>query len=100
MLPINQTERKARSQAREAVRTALRSGLIERPTACESNESIHAPGMIEAHHFLGYGRAHWLDIRWLCKRCHRLADSVEYAKIRGEREQQLIEAGLLRSAVR
>jgi len=60
-------------RARWAVATALRAGRLVRPRTC--SECGRAPGrdqlgrsLIEAHHE-DHGRP--LDVRWLCRRCHR-----------------------------
>lgn len=53
-----------------AVRWALVFGLLTNPGVCEgcgSNKKLHA------HHFAGYEQEHWLDVRWLCSPCHRMA---------------------------
>lgn len=60
--------------AREAIGTKLRHGTWIRPATCsllEPRNDYHG-GRIEAHHFLGYALEHWLDIQWVCLRCHRV----------------------------
>lgn len=54
-------------KARYAVSNALRDGKITRPNQCSD---CHKNRKVQAHHFLGYAPAHWLDIKWLCKKCH------------------------------
>ena len=60
-----------RRRARTAVATALRTGKIHRPDACERCGST-AP--LDAHH------ADWrypLQVEFLCRPCHRAADAWE-----------------------
>lgn len=56
--------------ARERVRRALQSGKLTRPDSCER---CSGPGPIDAAH-IDYSRA--LDVRWLCKPCHRRFDQA------------------------
>lgn len=56
--------------ARERVRRAIKSGKLTRPSECET---CSGPGPIDAAH-VDYARP--LDVRWLCKPCHRVFDSV------------------------
>lgn len=56
-----------------AVRNALRSGKLVRPKCCEScggKETFNKRGysLLEAHHD-DYSKP--LEVRWLCKTCHR-----------------------------
>lgn len=56
-------------QARHAVYGALRYGKITKPSICElCNKESKS---IEAHHYMGYEKEHWLDIVWVCKECHK-----------------------------
>ena len=57
--------------AGEAVRRAVRSGKLIKPTACESCGQSE-PYRIEAAH---YDYARCLDVRWLCVLCHRRWDN-------------------------
>lgn len=40
---------------------------------------------VQAHHYLGYEREHWLDVAWLCKQHHPPADrgEIKFDKIDG-----------------
>lgn len=56
--------------ARAAVAGALRRGLLNRPETCFvclQSKRLHA------HHHLGYEPDRWLDVLWLCVKCHRAA---------------------------
>lgn len=55
-----------KSQARLAVHRALRKGVLKRQpcTQCGSTRNV------DGHHYRGYEREHWLDVRWLCRKCH------------------------------
>jgi hypothetical protein len=58
--------------AHEAVRRALISGALVRPDACHSCGSACKP---DAHHHRGYSAVARLDVDWLCRKCHRSADT-------------------------
>jgi len=53
--------------ARLAVKGALGKGLIIKPNVCSD---CGKNGRIEAHHYLGYEKEHWLDVQWFCPKCH------------------------------
>lgn len=54
--------------AHQAVQVAVRNGL-PRPAAC----SCGSAGRLQAHHHNGYAPEHWLDVVWLCPKCHKAA---------------------------
>jgi hypothetical protein len=63
--------------ARSAVNNAVQAGKLIVPKVCLScGGTSSAPDRrpVEAHHYLGYAPEHWLDIIWLCHRCHSRAD--------------------------
>ena len=71
-------------KAYRKVRSALQSGAIARPDACEVCNRIPPSGAdgrstIQAHHRNGYEDA--LNVAWLCTLCH----SEETPRARGER---------------
>jgi hypothetical protein len=67
---IVRTERPELLPAWAAVAAALRSGALVRPDGCQGcGRAMH----LVAHHHLGYAREHWLDVQWLCRRCHKIA---------------------------
>lgn len=55
-----------KTKARHAVKWALKSGKIMRPSLCSSCEIRCVPN---AHHD-NYDESQWLNVRWLCKSCH------------------------------
>jgi len=55
-----------KNAARAAINSRIHSGSIIRPTVCESCGFI---GKIQAHHW-SYLKEHWLDVEWLCTKCH------------------------------
>lgn len=59
--------------ARSAVNNAVRYGKISKPCSCQINGCRDTP---EAHHHMGYGKAHRLDVRWLCRKHHKAAEGV------------------------
>lgn len=61
----------AEARARGAVRRAVLAGKLVRPEVCdECGVRPHSYLKIEAHHYKGYAREHWLDVEWLCRGCH------------------------------
>lgn len=54
-------------KARPAVISAIRRGDLSRPSVCSR---CGASGEVEAHHS-SYEPDHWLDVEWLCLKCHR-----------------------------
>lgn len=54
-----------------AMKRALKRGELERSLKCAYcglNDSY-----THGHHHNGYDPAHWLDVIWLCSRCHAMA---------------------------
>src|SRR5690554_1566018 len=58
---------KLKRRAHCAVSNALRDGKIFKPTSCEHCGTSEKK--IQAHHW-SYAPEHWLDVIWLCTRCH------------------------------
>jgi len=54
-------------KARDAVYDAVKKGILVKPERCEGCNKIKS---VEGHHE-SYEPEHWLDIEWLCKKCHR-----------------------------
>jgi hypothetical protein len=54
-------------QAHRAINHALESGKINKSTHCEECGNS---GRLQAHHWHGYKKEHWLDVQWLCAKCH------------------------------
>lgn len=65
-----------RKLARAAVKAARKSGaLVPRNCeACGNNDT-------DAHHYKGYEKENWLEVRWLCRSHH---SSLHQSIIRGE----------------
>ena len=58
-------------RARQAVIKAVREGLLIRPARCpECNRKCRLHG----HHYMGYAKNNWLNVKWLCPKCHRKED--------------------------
>ena len=53
-------------KASSAVCHAVRDGKLNRPSTCESCFGEH---FVEGHHW-SYLEEHWLDVEWLCAKCH------------------------------
>lgn len=63
---------KVRSHNR--VNKAVRSGRLIKPNECENCGRSDA--RLEGHHHKGYEPPNDLDVQWLCRPCHRKADST------------------------
>lgn len=57
--------------ARQAVRRAVRRGLLVKPDACQSCGNKHQPARLHGHHH-SYNEP--LNVTWLCATCHTKAD--------------------------
>lgn len=77
-----------RMQAYKAVADARSRGELNAPDACEK---CGAKRPVEGHHHNGYEPQHWLDLKWLCRKCHVKADAQSH-KSRGAGE--LVNLGL------
>lgn len=53
--------------ARDAVYRALKEGRLLKPDHCKECPETQR---LEGHHE-SYAKEHWLDVEWLCKKCHR-----------------------------
>lgn len=56
-----------RYRAHNCVNNALRDGKLVKPDCCEHCRTSEKK--IQAHHW-SYAPEHWLDVIWLCTRCH------------------------------
>ena len=66
-------------RAQGAVSNAVRDGNLSRPDTCSNcSFNVSIVGPMQAHHHKGYEREFWLDIVWLCRRCHM----TEHKKLR------------------
>ena len=59
-----------RKHARDAVYRALKDGTLTKPVKCQH---CGEERYLEGHHH-SYKEEHWLDVEWLCKPCHNVAD--------------------------
>jgi len=50
-----------------AVKKAIERGDLMRPLECSR---CNIPCVPHAHHHLGYAKEHWLDVIFLCRKCH------------------------------
>lgn len=74
-------------KARRAVAKALRNGTLSK-SPCEIC-GIDDDRVLEAHHHLGYDEVHWLDVQWLCVRCHAKVDAVR-ARWAGSKNRKVL----------
>jgi hypothetical protein len=56
--------------AKKAVRYAVRHGRITKPEWCHCCDTAHDRQHMEAHHW-SYKPENWLDVIWLCRKCHK-----------------------------
>jgi hypothetical protein len=61
-----------KKSAHEAVRRAVKKGVLTRPKAC--TKCGNSQMRIEAHHHKGYAKEHQLDVVFLCTSCHRASE--------------------------
>lgn len=54
-------------KAKVAVRRAVLRGTLTKPHRCRCGQTP-----VEAHHYRGYHKTHWLTVQWLCRSCHTL----------------------------
>lgn len=57
--------------AGHAVETAVRQHKLYKRNSCQNCGMICK---VEAHHHKGYSPENWLEVQWLCPKCHRKAD--------------------------
>jgi len=72
-LAIQRERYPERKHARDAVYRAVKEGRLIKPDRCED---CGATGRIEGHHH-SYEPEHWLDVKWVCKRCHNKRDKQD-----------------------
>lgn len=72
---------RAQKRACQAVRRALLRGDLIKPDRCEACGLLESEvaGGLEAHHYLGYAREHYLDVQWLCVPHHKEAEREKRA---------------------
>lgn len=61
-----------KKSAHEAVRRAIKKGVLTRPTSC--THCGNSKMRIEAHHHRGYAKENQLDVVFLCTSCHRSSE--------------------------
>ena len=64
-------EYRKKHNARQAVIRAVKKGM-PRPTHCPR---CKRKAVVHGHHHNGYEKEHWLDVVWLCARCHYKEDN-------------------------
>lgn len=75
--------KRERARPRAAVRRAIESDKLIRPDKCSLDEPLddYHSDRIEAHHHnKSFDKEHWLDVIFLCHRCHN-ALTVGRAKL-------------------
>lgn len=63
-------------KARIALNYAVKNGKIKKGNCEFLAESCK--GRIEGHHYKGYEKKHYFDIKWLCKKHHRIVDKLTF----------------------
>lgn len=69
----NTEYKRLQEQAYVAVAAALRSGQLIRATLCQDCGGTSPDRALDGHHHNGYAGDAQLDVRWLCRSCHRKA---------------------------
>ena len=68
----------AKQPARVAVYRAIKNGKLVRPMECQQCGEKCKP---DGHHHNGYDKAHYLDVVWLCRKCHTFTEHPEFLEI-------------------
>lgn len=63
-----------KARARLAIYEAVRDGRVLRSRSCSECLKYCKP---DAHHHKGYARENWLNVKWLCEKCHAAQDEAE-----------------------
>lgn len=66
---INNPEKQ---KAHKAIQRSIESGVIQKPKSCQGcgEEKVR----LDAHHWMGYNKENQLNVKWLCRKCHKSAD--------------------------
>ena len=64
-----------RHSARQAVIKAVKAGELKRPARCPS---CKRKTKVQGHHHQGYDKPNWLNVVWLCARCHFQEDKTAH----------------------
>ena len=67
-------------KAENAVNNAIRDGKLIRPSHCED---CGKKKFVQGHHW-SYKEEHWLDVEWLCMKCHRKLHRLLQLKVAQE----------------
>lgn len=68
----NRVRKRITTRAHLAVMQAIAKGVLVRPSVCSKCAQLNTK--IEASHS-SYEKADWLNVQWLCPKCHRLLDA-------------------------
>ncbi len=60
--------------SRRRIRDALSRGEIIKPLHCQNCQEF---AYVESHHYKGYAAEYALDVVWLCRKCHVLAEKLK-----------------------
>lgn len=74
---VSQKKHPERWAARNAVWRARRDEKLFKPAFCD-NAGCMNQTRLQAHHYLGYKKEHWLDVIYLCPKHHIEADKNIY----------------------
>jgi hypothetical protein len=64
---IHRDKHPDRIKSRKALWWATASGKVIRPSNCNR---CGTETKVHGHHHNGHNQEHWLDVIWLCRRCH------------------------------
>lgn len=84
-------KQQAKWRAYWAVKYAVATGKIKRPSSCQWCGRRKEPdrdgnSQIHAHHYNGYAKSAYLDVVWLCPDCHNSAKIRKEASSKAKRE--------------
>lgn len=67
-------------KARQLVRAALTNGRLTKPSICQLCEKPTDKYNLHGHHYKGYDYP--LDVRWLCRSCHKFEEGLDNHMLR------------------
>lgn len=59
-------------RARSVVSLAVAAGILKKPSRCPK---CQRKVLIHGHHHKGYDKKNWLNVVWLCARCHHAEEA-------------------------
>lgn len=71
------TRNALKDRARKVCTLAILSGKVVKTDYCQWCYEIASPKELQAHHWRGYDPAHWLDVKFVHRTCHRKCENIK-----------------------